>query len=444
MKNMHNLRIIILILSALSLFSCGFQSSPQKTVYKVYTLAQFTSINTDPRDFKYRKWINEEFGVSDGDYKEIVAYVEKNNNWQKLEADVGYEIMKTVDDIDKEHNEDIEEFTANVLVPYLWKMKRDLGISERIEVRIQNLYAEHFGLTNNINGLKYLISSYGDYNSGGYFSAQAINAVNESVSNKGFYLKFELEQNYVCLFKIVDAPIQDFSWGKHQLSIFIVERNTPCATPGELGYSTIESENVVVLRDKIAQVSKGIEEQVNSANRELTYTSGASEKIWRSIGIDNDLTGANQIMDSLIVKDFGDKDEDRIRKDLEFSVSLHEIKHKIDEIENPSQNINWDREISAHLTQVIFSNSPFYDLKATIQRIEGFYSISGDRKMGEVLKQLWVLADEVVKSGMSKDVLRNKTSEIYYGYIADNGENLLSLDQFGKDLFPMIWNSFYK
>lgn len=434
---------IIICALALTIQSCGSGVSPQKAVYKVYTLAQFTGIKTDPRDFKYRYWLNTEFGVSDGDYKEIIEYVEKRKHWNELEADVGYEIMKTVDEIDKENRDDLDDFAANVLVPYLWKSKRDLAISDRIEKRIWDLYERYFGLYNNVNGLQYLISSYSDYNTGGSFNARAINAVNESVSKKGLYLKFDLEQNYVCLFKIEDKLLDRMEWRGHNLSVYLVKRYTPCATTGELGYSTIESENVVVLQDKITQIAKAISSFNEKQNEEFTYSSGKALEIWRSIGINQNIDRANRIMDFLNVEDFKDNSEKEIIRDLELSVAIHEMKHKIDEIEKPEQNVNWDCEVSAHLTQIIFGNSPYYDLRSAIMRIEGFYSISGDEKMGRVLKQLWTIADESDMRKISKEELRTKIADIYYGYADYNEKGLINLDKFGKDVYPKIWDVLY-
>jgi len=416
----------------------------QLTIFKLYTLSQFTVINVDQRNFKYRDWLEYEFGISNSDYIDIVEYLRKTRTKQKLEAEVAFELLEKVNEFDKRKSKNYtDDYAVNVLMPYLWKAKNTLPISDRVERRIIEIFEEQFGLYNGKNGLKYLIESFNNYNNGGYFENQAIISVNESVKRKGYYLRFDLENRNVCLYDIGKEILENEGWKGRNISIHLIQRRVPCAVPIELGYSILGANDVVVLKDRISHVAAKIHDGLLNKAPELDYKSRLAERIWRQIGLQQDLEKGNSISLKLTEMEFKNDDTEDIETDLIFNTAVHEIKHKIDEIEKPEQVTNWDCEVSAHLTDIIYSNMPYYGLKSAIQRFEGFYSISGDEKIGELIKNLWTIAERVTREDLSKQELRDLVAIEYNEYRTYQGNELLNLSEIETKLIPKLWKKQY-
>lgn len=147
----------------------------------------------------------------------------------------------------------------------------------------------------------------------------------------------------------------------------------------------------------------------------------------------------NRIAATLIKRDFGSLDLNRITQALIIETSIHEAKHKADEFDIPSLTINFDSEISAHLAEAICSTSPFHSLYSAIRRVEGFYASSDDARMAQMLKVLWGIAAKAEQPTYSADQLRLDLQKAYEGYIAEsNNAHLVDLTKFKNEVAPRI------
>jgi hypothetical protein len=435
---------LILLLTLILFIACSNDNVQQQTEFVAYTMAQFTRFDLSGKDDKYNEWLETTFGATSSQVENVIEYAKEVKTMSKLESDVNYLIFKNINKLQDDNNkENIDEFMVNILTPYLWRYRNENPVSTSAEEKINAKYVEYFGLTNGANGLKSLLNSFNEYQNGGYFSNDSLNMVNNAIKKFGFYLKFDPESKYVCLFDIDDVLFKSNPSSKFEFTAFKLKRRIPCTLPLEYGYSSIGANDVVVLMDRIENKSDEVDKHLNDESL-LYYSDGRYENIWRSSGINLDLTKANKIFSVLSHLDFGKKSKDQITKDLLLETALHEAKHKYDEMQNYEMRINWDSEISAHLTEIIYSNTPYHSLMDGIQRIEGFASVSMDSKICDILRQLWGVAQSAEAPSYTKDNLRKDVFNIYSQYLTYNEKNLTNLADFEKEIIPMIWSNVYK
>ena len=183
-----------------------------------------------------------------------------------------------------------------------------------------------------------------------------------------------------------------------------------------LGYATVNSNIVIVVGYAVENYVEKLILELESGKRSSFYMDFSYEKIWKAIGLDLSLARANELIYKLIEIDFKGKTQQEIYANQIAQTAIHEAKHFTDRMDRPEQIVNYDREVSAHLTELLHGNTPFLSLRSIISRIEGFYFASGDQKMGLLLKKLWELVFALQQNNYDKDFLLTQIHQVYNNY----------------------------
>ena len=434
------LQYAVTILSLL-LASCSDSKVEQKTEFVTYTMSQFTIFDLSNKEKKYKEWLNKTFGSSLDQIDDVLEYAKNVRTKERLVSDVNAQLLENIHSKKKDgDNEKIDDFVVNVLTPYLWLLRNEYYVSSRADELIKERYVEYFGLSEGKNGLQSLINSFTEYQNGGFYSNDSIRLINDAIVGRGYYLKFDPNSKYVCVFDVDDTLYRPVADDIYDFTVYLIKRRIPCALPSELGYSSNGAKDVVVIRDNI---EKRLEEVIKNSNDDsfLYYKTSRMNSIWRSCGLDMDLSKANAIFKKLDSLDFKDKTVESIFADLVLETAIHEAKHKYDEFLNPEFGYNWDSEISAHFAQIMFSNTPYHSLIDGIRRVEGFANVSVDENNSAVVNGLWSIAIQAAENNLTKDDVRRQVYDLYLQYQTYDAKFMTNIKDFEKIIIPKIWEN---
>jgi Txe/YoeB family toxin of Txe-Axe toxin-antitoxin module len=145
----------------------------------------------------------------------------------------------------------------------------------------------------------------------------------------------------------------------------------------------------------------------------------------------------------LEIKDFAGLNLEQIKTALIIQTTIHEAKHKVDEYELPKVRLNLDREISAYLTEAIFSPCPFNDLISTINQVEGFSRNFNSRTLDKMLEQLNILEAASIKDNYTPEQLKAELRKIYSNYrTIDGNKRFIDLTEFENIVVTEIYRVF--
>jgi len=412
----------------------------QETPVIAYTVIQHAVIDLTKGDDAFADTLVKYFGVTRSEGKEVIHYTQDRDTRDKVNADAIYLIRQSLSSL-KESTSDASRrrFIVNVMAPYLQCMLHDNAPAVDDRKAIHEKYARLFG-TADTNGLSGVATSIQSYRTGGSFHVDSLNLFNRQILPYGLILQLNNRYQQACLLDVTDTILPPRKWKDSTLSVIEAGRKIPCFLGFEYGYSTMKTEYVVVVRDKIRQQAEEYAKEIDTTWLGSFFPDRRfSESLWNSLGIEMTRNEADKIVWELLKRDFKGRTIPEIALALETETAIHEAKHKTDDIDLPTMTINFDCEVSAHLTQAICGNSPFHGLFEAIQRIEGFYANSGDEKMAAILVQLWTIARQAKAPGYPAESLRQELSKVYAGYVAkSSGTPLPDMDEFRRILVPEI------
>lgn len=414
----------------------------QQPVFSAYMLAQHTTLHIDKvGDAKYGRWIEEQFGIDDDGLEAIAKLFRAVRTRPALEDSVQAELALQVQALDSHPSDDnVQRLVADVLQPYLWLKRNGVPVHPSLE---EALGAKAMAVLNpgdGHDGLRALTDSYYNYKHGGVFSNDSLGAFNALLKPLGYYARFSLDEPDVCIYQIDKILFDATTAQSIGLDAYVLKRTIPCAMPSMAGYSTIGAPDVVIFSDVADASARDLLTRAADSSH-LYYSSPMVQSIWMSAGLQLDLTAANGWMARVDAHEITGHGEAALARDLAYEVALHEAKHKYDEARLP-RRIDWDSEVSAHLTQAYYSPRPLFALTAAIRRVEGFTFAESDAKMLSLLRTLWTTL--IVEGGDNYDAyhLRQSIRTIYANYRTYYGMPLPPLDDFGKTVVPALRRGF--
>lgn len=412
----------------------------QETPIIGYTVIQHAVIDLTKGEDEFVDTLVKYFGVTESEGKDVIEYVDERNTRDKVDADVIFEMRRSLSSLDESVSEKARRrFTLNVMAPYLQCVLHANSPAGDDRLAMHKKFAHLFDVRGR-NGLSSVTTSIHSYQNGGSFHVDSLNLFNRQILPFGLHLQLNNRYRQACLLDVTDTILSPRKWKDSTMFIIEVGRRIPCFLGTEYGYSTMKTEYVVVVRDKIHQQSEEYFQKLDTTwlgsffpDRRL------SENLWRSLGLRMTRADADKIVYELLKRDFKDRSIAEIAGLLEFETAIHEAKHKTDDIDLPTMTTNFDCEISAHLTQAICGHSPFHALVEAIQRFEGFYANTGDERMATILVQLWDIAAKAKTAGYSPADLEQDLLQVYTGYMAKSSQtHLPNLDEFREFLVPAI------
>jgi len=432
--------IALLGLCVLLLQGCGSSPVPQKTPYIALTVAQHARVDISQDKDDFADTLVKYFGMSHQEGLQVIEFAHQHRTMNSLVMRVADELNGAPQEMqDMEPRQAQEYFAANMLEPYLQCVLHQIELPVSAVENVHAGFRKVFADTAARSRLESLAASMRSYQTGGYFQADSLNRLNDLLQTQGFIVQLDNRHLQMCVFDQERVLLDNLKWGADSFSVLLVKRRIPCMLPGEFGYSTMGSQQVVVIEDALREQAQEYRRRLDAATEELVYPDPAVFALWSRMGLSLSLADGNRIAAALIQRDFGSQGVDDILRALEIETALHEAKHKADEFDIPSLTINFDSEISAHLAEAICSTSPFHSLYSTIRRVEGFYASSDDARMAKMLKVLWEIAGKAEQPTYSADQLRQDLQKAYEGYIAEsNNAHLVDLQKFRNEVAPRI------
>jgi hypothetical protein len=201
-----------------------------------------------------------------------------------------------------------------------------------------------------------------------------------------------------------------------------------------MGWATYEDSDIVVASENLAEQVRKIEIAVSTDSIVQVYSVGANY-FWRTIGLSLTSDSANRLCRNLLRKEFGKCGKAAITDKLLRDVVTHELKHKYDEkMLLGTRRIAMDAEISAHLTEAIYGQSPLYALFLYTQRLQYFYVNVQQPEVHTALKPLiieaWNLAIKVSNNTATTQDVVTTLKKRYAVYVTLTGSAFPSLGLF--------------
>ena len=272
-----------------------------------------------------------------------------------------------------------------------------------------------FKLSENENYLRSLVNTTEDYYNKRAYNVDSLNFLNDVLIDKIF-------------------------WKKQVVTVLRVNRFTPCFMSNLLGYATVSYNIVIVIGYAVENYVEKLILELESGKRSSFYMDFSYEKIWKAIGLDLSLSRANELIYKLIEIDLKGKTQQEIYANLIVQTAIHEAKYFTDRIDRSKQIVNYDREFSAHLTELLHGKSLFVSLCSAISKIEGFYLASDDQKMVGLVKTLWELVFTSEQNSYDKELLLTQINKIYNNYESYyNNQSLPELQLFRTKIsYPIL------
>jgi hypothetical protein len=422
--------LLFLILISSNLLSC----SEDKTKTSALTLSVIQNIVIDlghPRS-DYLDTLGKYFGINRDQATRVIEYVDTIRLISEIEIEAFQDMQSSISEIDKIKPEEKNDFfISNILTPYLTFLSTTNPIIKGEHQNVYDSFLKTFSLDSSQNYLRSITRTTTNYHSDGVFNVDSLNHLNSILQQHGYFATYDVYPQKACIYKIDKRILDKHTRNGDTLSVLLLKRFTPCLLTRTLGYASVKSKFVVVTSDHIQWNSKEVLEEVRNHQSAGRYLSTQYEKTWKELGLDLNFLKANKLIHLLSLHDFQNQTDSEVYTKLYTETAIHEAKHLLDEYDNPRQNLNYDCEASAHLTEIIYSESPFNSLRHAISRMEGFYMASGEQRIGALVFKLWNLAIELEHNSFDEDHLRNNVIKIYNEYqTKPNFEHLPPLEGF--------------
>lgn len=421
---------------------CGCKSQlHQKIPVLTFTVAQHAVLDLSMGKDRLADTLTKYFGTTRSEGKKIVDYAADHNSRDVLANDASLAVEKSMTELEKEDPvASRKEFVVQVMAPFLQFELHNNPLPESERNRIFDRYAAAYSIGAAPNGLRMIAASIHSYQAGGSFHADSLNFFNQQIVPYGHLLQINNRYKQACLLDAVDTILPPIKWRDSTLWILEVGRSIPCFLGNEYGYTTLNSQFVVVVEDRIRQQANEIHRRLDTSWHETGYPDRRlAERVWRSVGLQMSRDEADRSSLALLRRDFVGRSEPEIEILLEQETAIHEAKHRADDADLPTMILNSDCEVSAHLTQAICSGSPFYSLVEAIGRVEGFYFSSGDPVLGALLARLWNIAGHAQNLSFSPEALRTELTGAYSDFVTKSSRSHLPpLDKFQNSLVPQI------
>lgn len=421
------------ILAALLLAGCRSPSKHgQNPVFIAHAVVQHAFIDLSHGKGAFADSLAKYFGTTRSEGLAAIEFVQNHPSKAQLEQEAVSELSRSLRQLETGSHEVLRKrFPVDVLSPYLQCVVHQADFPSELEQDIDDEFRAQYASSDTSDGLRALARSVRSYQHGGSFHADSLNLFNRQIIPAGFLLQLSNSPRQACLLDVADTLLPRTRWADSSFYVVLARRGIPCALGGEYGYSTLGSDFVVVIEDKIRQNADEYRNGLDPAWNGSRYGEIRDEGLWRSLGITMDISHGNDLLRNLLRREMEGKTPGDLVGDLVLETAIHEAKHKTDEIGLPTMNITYDSEVSAHLAQILCGNTPFHALARAIERFESFYRVSGDERMAELLPKLWSVATRAKSPTYSERDLRKEIRQVHDSYIARSSRTPLPpLDPF--------------
>lgn len=395
------------------------QQSEMLPLYSLYHVLMNTGVKIGRHDSAYSNMQYRAYGIGPSEFeKMIIKLSDFDEGPQVLEAvktEINFQLnyyekfltaplgdtirslksslskqVNTLEDVLELNEKDLQRFYINLFVPYL-TIKLDRGHLNSVdEIRILSLVKKVVGID-----LSILWLTIADYDRGHYYSVNPLQQVNEALAKHQKFLFIDLDTRLAHLFQIQKLLAHGIPWIDEGISrefqTIVVKRFYPQILPGMWGYSTHGENSVVVIEDAIRNAAIDLVKELQDTTQ-IKYDDVSYSRMWKRARLHMGISEANQIRRHLLYRDMNFKNLDSLIQELIYSTAMHESKHKLDE---GKLFINLDTEISAYLTQIIYSHAPYISLMNTIDWTQEYYQATKEVKLKLMLKELWEIARNV-------------------------------------------------
>ncbi|MDR2579311.1 MAG: hypothetical protein LBC70_10990 [Chitinispirillales bacterium] len=449
---MKNIKVVLsAIILTLVVFTTNSSCSRDKRLGDVFSEMKmpYVALNMTlgtriiiTNDREYLKELEKKSGMSRKQIRELFKYLQENPTRDEIRKNACDEISKSLKEFQNlPDNKKLNFYVINLLAPYLTMIVNNFNVNDTDGEEIQSIFAKLFNIPQNqANPLFELVEGTRHYRRGGIFRSSHTHELNDYLGKKGFHLDYGLRRSYANIFKIEYVICKGKEWRPGEnISIFVLRQIYPNFLESKLGYAPAGSSDVFIIKDLHYNLAKKYKNELRKKTPRIPFSDRGSQQLWNSLGLDIDHLKANRILYELAYKDLSGGSLSQIERNLIIQTAIHEAKHRIDEIEMPEMRLNLDLEVSAYLTTAIFGIYPFIGLRDLIEWTEGYYRNTRYTKLGNLLVELWALADKSLKQDDAEKFLRAKLRKIYENYTTIQGnDNLINQNEFEQRMLPLL------
>lgn len=334
-------------------------------------------------------------------------------------------------------NGEEETFLVQILVPFMQIVLTGRKIESNIETQILSQFKKIY---RSGNELKEFIDTYRKTMNSNAMHVKYLNNLNSILKKHGYYMT--ASDNDCSAYKIMRSS--------EKLSlingsrILMLKKISIGLTSAFYGYVRVQEKDIIILPENLDEEALKISDYVNKGS-EYSFYNNSANKVWKSIGLNMSTSKADSIRNSFVNREFKGKNYEEIRRALEVSTIIHEIKHIWDDVKDPRNKRIWnmDAEFSAYMAQAILSDFSYAKVFSHIAAQENFYlsSIQNEdvcAQVGPVVKDLWELILSQKDDILNEKVLKLKLEKIYKNFKTMDGYKLPSIELYRKELPAII------
>lgn len=431
----------ILLAGASLLVSCRQMPKMDSDILASHILAQ-QAIYLDDKTPKYAKLVSRSFGISPREFLALQKHIVQKRKRTLLEVDARAAMKRYIKELGGKRDQgSMREYITQLLVPFMQKKACGEGVQSDIDEAVVQMFGQFFPEAR--DALGELVMSIERYYAGGSHNADYLKAVNDALKRRGFFMLLDLG-NAANVLTIADSIVEPLPYSDGQwLSVLALRREVPGFLPSVNGYSTLGSEEVVVLLDMVEFQAEEVLAELEEGGAFEKFADPRHEQARRRLGIPIGTDEANELYRALLRKDFGNRPKAYVTRALSMEVALHEAKHRVDNIVMPEMTLNYDLETSAYLTAAMFAAAPHYGLLSAILHLEGYCYRYGDKPLVKALRSLWKLAQQDAAGELSEAELRDGLYQTYLAYVTiREGYYLPDLEKFEDEIASRCWKYF--
>lgn len=326
-----------------------------------------------------------------------------------------------------------EEFLAQILVPYMQMVLTGRNLKADVEKQIEDIFRKTFSSENE---LKAFVNAYRKTMNSGTLHVKFLNNLNSVLKKHGYYMT--ASYNDCSAYKIVRSSKKlDLIKGSR---VLMLKKISIGLTSAFYGRVRVQEKDIILLPENLDEEAQKLFDFVNKDSEYSFYNSSAN-KVWSRIGLDMSTAKADSIRNSFIKREFKGMGLEEIRRKLEISTIIHEIKHIWDEVKDPRNKHIWniDSEYSAYMSQAILSDLSYENLFSHIAAQENFYlhSIHNEavcNQVGSIIVDLWDLILSEKSKNFDSEALKLELEKKYTVFKTMDGYKLPSLKQYKNEL----------
>ncbi len=317
------------------------------------------------------------------------------------------------------------EFLDNALFPLLTVFSTGMEVPERVHRAVLDkagaLYSPRASTV-----LTTQIYSLMAYQRGGVHSNEYLVEFNEMIANENRHIA--MDNNYCGLFHT--APL--YTIGHSALTSIQLLKELPFSRPkSALGDANYQERTVNLyenaMADEINEILGVLARSQSGTNHSATVST------WSGLPLDS----AQKVVKEIYESDFVTTDTAVLKTHMYYRVALHEAKHAWDTQFDKEDQLrrSFDAEVSAHLTDILFSNIPLYASLRFMDRITPYANDEELKYPVEYLcTSLWKMVNYKLDTKCSDIEFSQYIYDLYENYRDQYDKQLPDLEPFKRNV----------